>query len=46
MVRRGVTLKVVADFLGHRCLDTTTIYAKLDVSALSEVVLPWPEVTP
>ena len=45
MVRHGIRLKDVADFLGHRCLDTTTIYAKLDVSALREVALPWPEVT-
>ena len=46
MVRRGVSLKEVGDFLGHRSLDTTAIYAKLDVPALSEVALPWPEVTP
>lgn len=46
MVRRGVSLKEVGDFLGHRSLDTTMIYAKLDVPALSEVALPWPEVTP
>jgi site-specific recombinase XerD len=46
MVRRGTSLKEVADFLGHSCLDTTTIYAKLDVPALCEVALPWPEVTP
>lgn len=45
MVRRGVSLKEVGDFLGHRSLDTTAIYAKLDVLALSEVALPWPEVT-
>jgi site-specific recombinase XerD len=46
MVRRGISLKEVGDFLGHRSLDTTTIYAKLDVPALCEVALPWPEVTP
>jgi site-specific recombinase XerD len=46
MVRRGASLKEVADLLGHRCLDTTAIYAKLDVASLSEVALPWPEVTP
>jgi integrase len=46
MVRRGISLKEVGDFLGHRSLDTTTLYAKLDVPALSEVALPWPEVTP
>lgn len=44
MVRRGASLKEVADFLGHRCLDTTMIYAKLDLPALREVALPWPEV--
>jgi integrase len=45
MVRKGTSLKEIADFLGHRCLDTTTIYAKIDVPALREVALPWPEVT-
>ncbi len=44
MVRRGTSLKEVADFLGHRSLDTTTIYAKLDLPALHDVALPWPEV--
>ena len=44
LVARGAGLKEVADFLGHQCLDTTTIYAKLDLSALREVALPWPEV--
>lgn len=44
MVRRGASLKEVGDFLGHRCLDTTAIYAKLDLPALREVALPWPEV--
>ncbi|HLF12395.1 MAG TPA: tyrosine-type recombinase/integrase [Gammaproteobacteria bacterium] len=46
LVARGATLKEVADFLGHQCLDTTTIYAKLDLPALREVALPWPEVLP
>jgi integrase/recombinase XerD len=45
MVRRGASLKEVADFLGHRSIDTATIYAKLDLPALREVALPWPEVT-
>jgi site-specific recombinase XerD len=46
LVRRGASLKEVADFLGHRSLDTTAIYAKLDLAALREVALPWPaEVT-
>ena len=46
LVRRGASLKEVADFLGHRSLDTTAIYAKLDLPALRDVALPWPtEVT-
>jgi site-specific recombinase XerD len=44
LVARGARLKEVADFLGHQCIDTTTIYAKLDLPALREVALPWPEV--
>lgn len=46
LVARGASLKEVADFLGHQCLDTTTIYAKLDLPALREVALPWPGVLP
>ena len=44
LVQRGASLKEVADFLGHRCLDTAAIYAKLNLPALREVALPWPEV--
>lgn len=43
MVQRGVGLKEVADFLGHRSLDTTAVYAKVDLPALQAVALPWPE---
>ncbi|MCZ7661764.1 MAG: hypothetical protein M5U22_01885 [Thermoleophilia bacterium] len=43
MVNQGASLKEVADLLGHRSLDTTAIYAKLDLAALREVTLPWPE---
>jgi site-specific recombinase XerD len=42
MVRRGATFKAVADVLGHACIETTAIYAKLDVDALARVSLPWP----
>jgi len=42
MVRQGVPFKDVADILGHRRLDTTAIYAKLDVPSLAGVALPWP----
>jgi site-specific recombinase XerD len=46
MVRGGASLKEVADILRHRCLETTMIYAKVDLAALAEVALPWPEVRP
>jgi site-specific recombinase XerD len=42
MVRRGATFKEVADVLGHARLETTAIYAKLDLRALLDVALPWP----
>lgn len=43
LVRHGASLKEVADFLGHRSLDTAAIYAKLDLPALREAALPWPK---
>jgi len=42
MVRRGASFKDIADVLGHQSLQTTAIYAKLDLAALSQVALPWP----
>ena len=41
MVNRGVSFKDIADVLGHQSLQTTGIYAKLDLAALSQVALPW-----
>jgi integrase/recombinase XerD len=40
--RAGADLKQVADILGHRSLDTTAIYTKLDLRQLAEVALSWP----
>ena len=40
MVCRGAAFKDVADVLGHRSLQTTGIYAKLDLATLSKVALP------
>ena len=42
MVNGGASFKEVADVLGHRSLSSTLIYAKLDLSSLSQVALPWP----
>lgn len=40
----GATLKEVADLLGHRSIETATIYTKVDLPELQAVALPWPEV--
>jgi integrase/recombinase XerD len=42
LLRAGASLKQVADLLGHQSIDTTTIYAKVDLKSLSRVALPWP----
>lgn len=42
LVQQGVPFKAVADVLGHARLDTTAIYAKLDVPTLAPIALPWP----
>jgi integrase/recombinase XerD len=42
MLNAGATLKQIADFLGHVSIDTTSLYAKVDLATLSRVALPWP----
>ena len=42
LVQAGTPLKEIADLLRHRDLNTTTIYAKVDLPALTRVALPWP----
>lgn len=42
MLQGGATLKVIADVLRHRSLDTTAIYAKVDLTRLSAIAQPWP----
>lgn len=44
LLRGGASLKEIADLLGHRTLDTTAIYAKVDLESLAQVARPWPEV--
>jgi site-specific recombinase XerD len=42
MINAGATLKQIADLLGHASLNTTSIYAKVDLRTLSRTALPWP----
>jgi site-specific recombinase XerD len=41
MVNHGASFKDVADILGHRSIETTGIYAKLELHTLAAVALPW-----
>ena len=42
MLQGGASLKEIADVLRHRSLDTTAIYAKVDIARLSTIAQPWP----
>jgi site-specific recombinase XerD len=41
MVNQGASFKDVADVLGHQSIQTTGIYAKLELEVLAAVALPW-----
>jgi site-specific recombinase XerD len=41
MLNHGASFKEVADVLGHRSIQTTGIYAKLELDMLAAVALPW-----
>lgn len=42
MLRQGASLGEIGDVLGHRHLQTTSIYTKVDIEALRGLALPWP----
>jgi site-specific recombinase XerD len=44
MLRQGASLQDIATLLRHRSVETTQIYAKVDVTALSQIAQPWVEV--
>ena len=46
MRQQGISLKFIADVLGHDSIQTTTLYAQVDLPALRAVAQPWPEVQP
>ncbi len=45
MLARGASLSEIAQVLRHRTVDTTAIYAKVDLDALRTVPQPWPGAT-
>lgn len=44
MLRQGATLQDIATLLRHRSVETTQIYAKVDVRSLMQIAQPWVEV--
>lgn len=47
LLREGMALDTIGAVLRHRSVDTTAIYAKVDVNMLRQVAQPWPaEVSP
>jgi site-specific recombinase XerD len=42
MLRKGASLGEIGDLLGHRHVQTTKIYTKVDIVALRKLALPWP----
>jgi len=44
MLRGGASLAQIAGILRHSSIQTTQIYAKVDVTALRPIAQPWPEV--
>jgi integrase/recombinase XerD len=42
MLRQGASLSEIGQILGHRSLQTTAIYAKVDLGSLKLLALPWP----
>ena len=44
MLRKGTSLQDIAVVLRHRSIDTTQIYAKVNMPSLRQIAQPWPEV--
>jgi site-specific recombinase XerD len=42
MLRHGASLTEIGELLRHRNVQTTTLYAKVDLTALRTLVVPWP----
>jgi site-specific recombinase XerD len=42
MLERGQSLKTIRDMLGHRSIESTFIYTKVDLPALRQAALDWP----
>jgi integrase/recombinase XerD len=43
LLRQGASLDTIGAVLRHRSIDTTALYAKVDVDLLRQVAQPWPD---
>ena len=43
LVQKGVGVKAIADLLGHRHLNNTSLYAQVNLPQLRTLAQPWPE---
>lgn len=46
LMEQEVPIKTIADLLGHRCINTTFIYTKVDLPHLRLLARDWPKVRP
>jgi site-specific recombinase XerD len=46
MLREGISLSAIGVLLRHASIETTAVYAKVDVDLLHEVAMPWSGVEP
>ncbi len=44
LLKQGTSIKNIADCIGHRYIQSTFVYSKIDLDALAEVALDLPEV--
>lgn len=44
LMEKGTPLKEIADLLGHRSIETTFLYTKVDVDRLRRLAVEWPGV--
>ena len=44
MLQHGASLQEISALLRHSSIETTQIYAKVDITALQQIAQPWPEV--
>jgi integrase/recombinase XerD len=46
LMEQGTPIKNIADLLGHRNIETTFLYTKVDLERLRTLAAEWPEVKP